>query len=59
MQLQRFILLWIGTTIVSTWAIGQVDDVLGLKWAWLAKPLVELALAAVGFTVSRHWVYRR
>lgn len=58
-QLQRFALMWIGTTIVSTWAIGQVDDVLGLRWAWLAKPLVELALAAVGFILSRHWVYRR
>ena len=58
-QLQRFVLMWIGTTIISTWAIGQVDDVLGLRWAWLAKPLVELALAAVGFTLSRHWVYRR
>ena len=58
-QLRRFVLMWIGTTIVSTWAIGQVDDVLGLRWAWLAKPLGELALAAVGFTLSRHWVYRR
>ena len=58
-QLRRFVLMWIGTTIASTWAIGQVDDLLGLRWAWLAKPLVELALAAVGFTLSRHWVYRR
>lgn len=58
-QLQRFVVVWIITTILSTWAIGQVDDVLGLKWAWLAKPLVELALAAIGFTLSRHWVYRR
>ena len=58
-QLQRFVLLWIGTTIVSTWAIGRVDDVLGLRWAWLAKPRVELGLAAIGFTLSRHWVYRR
>lgn len=58
-QLRRFVLLWIATTVLSTWAIGQVDDVLGLRWAWLAKPLVELVLATIGFTVSRHWVYRR
>lgn len=58
-QLRRFALMWLGTTLVSTWAIGQVDDVLGLRWAWLAKPLVEAALAAFGFTLSRHWVYRR
>ncbi|MEZ0471017.1 MULTISPECIES: GtrA family protein [Luteimonas] len=58
-QLQRFVLMWMGTTLVSTWAIGQVDDYLGLKWAWLAKPLVEAALAVVGFVLSRHWVYKR
>ena len=25
----------------------------------LAKPLVELALGALGFFMSRHWVYRK
>ena len=58
-QLRRFLLMWVCTTAVSTWAVGQVDDVLGLRWAWLAKPLVEAALAAVGFVLSRHWIYRR
>lgn len=58
-QLRRFLLMWVGTTFVSTVAVGYVDDVFGLRWAWLAKPLVEVALAAVGFFLSRHWVYRR
>ena len=58
-QLQRFLMMWIATTVVSTWTIGHVDDYLGLQWAWLAKPLVEIALGVVGFVVSRHWVYRR
>src|SRR5687767_12167396 len=33
-QLQRFVLMWLFTTVVSTWAMGEIDDVLGLKWAW-------------------------
>ena len=58
-QLQRFALMWLCTTAASTWAMGAIDDALGLRWAWLAKPAVELALGVVGFVLSRHWIYRR
>jgi len=58
-QLQRFLLMWLCTTIASTWAMGSIDDWFGLKWAWLAKPGVELVLGAIGFVLSRHWVYKR
>jgi putative flippase GtrA len=58
-QLQRFVLMWLCTTAASTWAMGGIDDWFGLKWAWLAKPGVELVLGAIGFVLSRHWVYRR
>lgn len=58
-QLARFLAMWVVTTAVSTWAIGHVDDTVGLRWAWLAKPAIELALAIAGFMLSRHWVYRR
>ncbi len=58
-QFARFAALWLVTTAVSTWAVGHVDDTVGLRWAWLAKPAIDLALSAVGFAFSRHWVYRR
>ncbi len=58
-QLQRFVMMWLCTTAVSTWSMGAIDDYLGLKWAWLAKPGVELALGVIGFLLSRHWVYKR
>ncbi|MCL1635627.1 GtrA family protein [Luteimonas sp. SX5] len=58
-QLQRFVMMWLCTTAVSTWSMGAIDDYLGLKWAWLAKPGVELALGVIGFVLSRHWVYKR
>lgn len=58
-QLVRFVLMWLLTTMISTWAVGHIDDTVGLRWAWLAKPAIDLALSLMGFTLSRHWVYRR
>lgn len=57
--LMRFVLMWLATTAVSTWSLTHIDDIFGLKWAWLAKPLVELVLGVIGFVLSRHWVYKR
>ena len=58
-QLRRFVLLWLAMTALSTWAVGGVADAAGLRWAWVAKPAVELLLACISFAISRHWVYRR
>lgn len=58
-QLMRFVLLWLCNTALSTWAVGTIENAAGLRWAWLAKPGVEVMLAGVSFLVSRHWVYRR
>ncbi len=57
-QLRRFVLMWLCTTTLSTLAMGGIDDVFGLRWAWLAKPAVELCLGVFGFLLSRHWVYK-
>ncbi len=58
-QLARFGLMWLVTTVISTWGVAHVDHVVGLKWAWLAKPVIDLGLSAIQFVLSRHWVYRR
>lgn len=58
-QAARFLAMWLVTTALSTVAMHEIDDRLGLKWAWAAKPAVELALGLFGFLASRHWVYRR
>lgn len=58
-QFMRFAMMWTLTTLISTWTIGAIDDAVGLKGTWLAKPGVELVLGALGFLLSRHWVYRR
>ncbi len=57
-QLRRFVTMWLCTTAASTWAMGHIDAVFGLQWAWLAKPAVEMVLGAFGFVLSRHWVYK-
>ncbi len=57
-QFLRFVAVWLVMTLLSTVAIGSIDDYLGLKWAWLAKPAVELGLGGAGFLLSRYWIYR-
>ena len=57
-QFARFLLMWLATTAVSTWSMGSIDDWFGLQCAWIAKPAVELVLGALGFLLSRHWVYK-
>ena len=54
----RYVLLWLSLTLVSTSLIVICAGHLGLQLAWLAKPMFEVALALVSFSVSRHWVYR-
>lgn len=57
-QFARFVTMWLATTALSTWAMGSIDDWLGLRWAWMAKPIVEIVLGVAGFVLSRHWIYR-
>jgi len=57
-QFRRFLLMWAGTTVLSTGLMIVAKHLLGLHGAWLAKPLIEIALAALGFVLSRRWVYR-
>ncbi|WP_454828571.1 GtrA family protein [Pseudoxanthomonas wuyuanensis] len=54
----RFLIVWLALTLVSTVAVTWVATQLGLHQAWLAKPLVEGALAVIAFFLWRHVVYR-
>lgn len=54
----RFVAFWLATTAASTLAVQAMDSREGLQAAWLLKPLVEAALAVLGFLASRHWIYR-
>ena len=54
----RFLAIWVPATALSTWLVTMVAAALGLQLAWLAKPLVEGALAVLSFFLMRHVVYR-
>ncbi len=54
----RFVVVWLALTCVSTWSVAAIAGSLGLEQAWRAKPLVEAALAVLGFFLWRHVVYR-
>lgn len=54
----RYALLWLVLTSVSTGLVAVSADRVSLRFAWLAKPVIEVVLALVSFIVSRHWVYR-
>jgi putative flippase GtrA len=54
----RFFGLWLLMTAASTLLVSLVDHALGPQYTWLAKPLVEGALAFVSFLLMRYVVYR-
>ncbi|MFV1846029.1 GtrA family protein [Stenotrophomonas maltophilia] len=54
----RFLPLWLLLTAASTLLVAAADHALGLRYAWLAKPLVEGGLAGVSFLLMRYVVYR-
>jgi len=54
----RFALLWALLTAISTALLTLAADQLGLRYAWLAKPLVEGGLAGLSFLLMRTFVFR-
>ncbi|WMJ70574.1 GtrA family protein [Stenotrophomonas sp. 24(2023)] len=54
----RFFTLWLLLTAASTVLVSTADHALGLRYAWLAKPVVEGGLAVVSFLLMRYVVYR-
>lgn len=54
----RFVVLWLATTVLSTILVSVVAAALGLKGAWLAKPLVDAVLAGLSFVAAKWWVFR-
>jgi putative flippase GtrA len=56
--LYRFIATWLATTALSTLVVLLVNQNHGLHWAWVVKPVADALLAAIGFTLSKFWIYR-
>lgn len=54
----KFASSWIVVTAISTLAMQAIQAKAGMQWAWLAKPVVEVALAGISFLAYRHWIYK-
>lgn len=54
----RFAVAWTLLTAASTLAMQAIQAQAGLQWAWLGKPVVEVALAGISFLAYRHWIYK-
>jgi putative flippase GtrA len=57
-RLRRFAVAWTVFTVIGTLAVAFVDREAGLRGAWMAKPAIDVVLAALGFVASRYWIYR-
>ena len=57
-QLVRFLVSWSLTTLISTAIVTVAAHTDGIHAAWIVKPVGDLALAAVGFAISKYWIYR-
>lgn len=55
----RFAVAWIALTVVNTACVGAWAHGFDLRSAQIFKPLADLFTAALGFVLSRHWIYRR
>ena len=54
----RFAAAWLVITALSTLAMLAAHSLLPRSEVYLAKLIVELVCAAIGFVVARQWVYR-
>ncbi|WP_374601273.1 GtrA family protein [Arenimonas sp.] len=57
-RLLRFVFFWLAMTAISTLAVTGLDQLRGLHAAWLGKPVVDAALAGLGFLAAKYWIYR-
>lgn len=54
----KFLALWSLTTVLSTLLVSTVSGAVGLRWAWVGKPLIDGVLAVLSFALSKYWVFR-
>ncbi|MFN3730484.1 MAG: GtrA family protein [Fimbriimonadaceae bacterium] len=57
--LLRFATSWAALTVIGTAAVTATESVAGLRTAWVAKPVIDVFLAGVGFLASKYWIYGR
>ncbi|MEV8521851.1 GtrA family protein [Dyella marensis] len=54
----RYVITWLSMTALSTCIVVATSRAQGMHAAWMVKPAADLVLAALGFTISKYWIYR-
>jgi putative flippase GtrA len=57
--LLRFATSWAALTVVGTVAVTAIEAAAGLRATWVAKPVIDVLMAGVGFLASKYWIYGR
>ncbi len=57
--LRRFLLAWLGLTLLNTAGVALLEQAGGLRVAQLGKPAADVVCAVAGFLLARHWIYLR
>lgn len=56
--LMRFLMMFVGLTVLNTLLVSLVHDYVGLRTTWAVKPGLDAITGFIGFWLSRHWVYQ-
>jgi len=57
-QATKYMIAWCVMTLLSTSLVWLLEHWFGLTGARLGKPWVDAGLAALGFLLSKFWIYR-
>ena len=56
-QLLRYVLLWVGLTVLSTGSVVLAGNMAGMRAAWSMKVGAEILLALLSYVLMRRWVF--
>lgn len=57
-RLLRFVVGWCITATLSTVLVYLIERHLGLHAAWGGKLVVDVAIAMLGFVLSKYWIFK-
>lgn len=54
----KYLITWVAMTFLSTAAVWTTEQLAGIDGARMAKPIIDVVLAGLGFIASKVWIYR-
>lgn len=57
-QMFKFAIGWLVTALLSTLAVHALEHYQSLRFAWIGKPVIDVLIAALGFLLSKYWIFK-